>query len=295
VEPFLHAIPILCSLSFGVVLYSTDGYSPTGSICWIQSAKMQWAAAGYPIIVVFGLNCIFLTLIWWATHRLTSRSTDRRNTFSIPTHARSRRFSLISFIDSTNETLKGGNDEVPAVTSTQRDATSAFSHCGNSHQQLQIQEQDKPPMGPEIDDICSPESDISRPSSPSSEIDPNGPLAAYLSQRSRASLRRQSHIVHRATAYIIGYSLTYIFPLIFRSWLQTGSQPPFTIILLSRFFSPMQGFFNVLIYTYPHVKSVRVVESCSYLKALYMVVKSGGDSDQIYVGKRDRRNSMRRI
>mmetsp|Transcript_22498 Transcript_22498/g.32923 ORF Transcript_22498/g.32923 Transcript_22498/m.32923 type:complete len:242 (+) Transcript_22498:30-755(+) len=61
-----------------------------------------------------------------------------------------------------------------------------------------------------------------------------------------------------------------------------GFEPSFPVLIISRFFQPLQGLFNILIYTRPHVKAVRDNdESLSWFRALLHVVNSGGDRGRI--------------
>ena len=121
---------------------------------------------------------------------------------------------------------------------------------------------------------------------------PTSPLAARLSRPSLAAAKRRKAITNRALAYIIGYLLTYIFSFVYRVMEIQGLTPPFAIIFLTRPFYPMQGFFNVLIYSYPHVSNTR--QRCpeySWFRAFWEVVKSGGDNDQLPISRRSRRRA----
>jgi hypothetical protein len=110
---------------------------------------------------------------------------------------------------------------------------------------------------------------------------PASPLAERLSRPSNSSLQRRKTLTRRAIAYIVGFILTYIFSFIDLSLKGAGYQPHYMLNLLSAFFLPLQGFFNLLIYTYPHVVSYRKSNPRStYFQALLEVVKSGGDSDR---------------
>jgi hypothetical protein len=109
-----------------------------------------------------------------------------------------------------------------------------------------------------------------------------GPLALRLSRPSRASLLRRKEIANRAKAYIIGFLMTYFFSFLFRGWEAKFSLPaPFVLHFLARFFYPLQGLFNLLIYTYPHtVSHSRRNYRHTYFQSLLLVIKSGGDNDQ---------------
>jgi hypothetical protein len=126
-----------------------------------------------------------------------------------------------------------------------------------------------------------------------------GPLAQRLSRPSRASLQRRKEIANRAKAYILGFLMTYLFSLIVRLWeIQYSTPAPFALHFLARFFYPLQGLFNLLIYTYPHTISQTRNGTHTYFQSLIRVIKSGGDSDRMgrlrSTGHRRRiRNTMR--
>ena len=74
-----------------------------------------------------------------------------------------------------------------------------------------------------------------------------------------------------------------------------GSDPvPLGILFLARFFFPLQGFFNILVYIYPHVISYRRNHTeCNWFQAFWNVIKTGGDSDQSRSGRKHRRGTIR--
>jgi hypothetical protein len=133
-------------------------------------------------------------------------------------------------------------------------------------------------------------------SSPQQEPDQISPLAARLSRPSKAMVQRMKQIYHRAAAYITGFLITYIFAFIAMVWtICTVHYPPFAVIFLARSLFTLQGFFNILIYTHPHVISYRRNHSeYLWIRALFDVVKSGGDSDEIRILRGDRRGSSLR-
>ena len=114
---------------------------------------------------------------------------------------------------------------------------------------------------------------------------------------SRASVWRLQEISNQAAAYVVGYTLSFIFSVIYCLIEAYGSGPvPFAVLLLARFFFPLQGLFNVLIYTFSHVVSYwRNHTECNWPWAFWEVVKNGGDSDQSMIGRGSRkRESVRR-
>ena len=72
--------------------------------------------------------------------------------------------------------------------------------------------------------------------------------------------------------------------------LERGQKPvPFVLLLLSRFFNPMQGVFNILVYCRPHVSSLRTNNPGYYwLKAFWQTVRTGGDNNSAGQSRRSR-------
>jgi hypothetical protein len=74
--------------------------------------------------------------------------------------------------------------------------------------------------------------------------------------------------------------------------LLSGKKPPFAILLLERSLQPIQGVYNIFIYTFPYVAVQRKENpDFTWLQCLMKVVKSGGDDD---LDATSRRMSVRR-
>ena len=74
--------------------------------------------------------------------------------------------------------------------------------------------------------------------------------------------------------------------------LLSGKKPPFAILLLERSLQPIQGVFNILIYTSPHVAVQRKENpDFTWFHCFMKVVKNGGDDD---LDATSRRMSVRR-
>lgn len=70
----------------------------------------------------------------------------------------------------------------------------------------------------------------------------------------------------------------------------------FWIALLARITNPLQGLFNILVYTRPYVLSTMKRTKCSWWKAFWITLKNGGDNDDVAdtIISRRRRRSTRR-
>ena len=263
-EPFLHAVPIIYSLTTSLWVFTTGGYNPAGTICWIANEPLNcdkdpdvdcvttliklkgWVAAGTPYLGAFLLNCVIMFVLWFAEY-----SNFRRT--------RNHRLSFIASPSTPRNETENQDEEEGAVT-----------RC----------------LG------CLARIKYLRLSSRPTDNVGLSPLAAHLSRPSNAAMRRRRSITNRALAYIIGYLMTYLFSFIYRFWEGYGNEVPFIIIFLTRLLYPLQGFFNVVIYSYPHVLNTRQkFPEYSWFKAFWEVVHSGGDNDQLPTTKRSRRRS----
>ena len=92
----------------------------------------------------------------------------------------------------------------------------------------------------------------------------------------------EGEVVVQALFYMGCFFITYIFGLISRIIQVQGSPVPYTLILLGRFFLPLQGFLNIIVYTRPHIVSLRRNNpEYSWFKAFAIVFRAGGDNDSV--------------
>jgi hypothetical protein len=105
---------------------------------------------------------------------------------------------------------------------------------------------------------------------------------------------RDKEVALQATLFIAAFFCTFVFAFVARIMEQDpeGGGAPFLLLLLTRTLNPLQGFFNILVYTRPHVSALRRRHlSYSRLRAFWIVVKAGGDHDRPSTGRRTRRLS----
>ena len=237
-EPFLHAVPIIYSLTVSTSIYATNNYNSSGFFCWIapqplnceNDPKVECQSSGNSDVFIQAYGNVFTQ----------SSPSPRQQT-----------------------------DEEEQQTEESKSKRSCCSFC--------------PIKQCPINKNCS--------TSQSTSV-----LANYLSRPSRAAIRNSEEICNRAAAYVIGFMLTNVFSFVNRYVEMYGSGPvPFIIIFLARFFFPLQGLFNVIVYTYPYVISYRRIHTdCNWFQAFWKVIKSGGDSDQSRSGRATRRRSSLR-
>jgi hypothetical protein len=259
-EPYFHAVPILFSLAIGIITYATHNINPSGPTCWIDSRPPNCRDDPDVDCESFGNPNLFKL----ASFGVPAILVFIINCFILGVIWRKVRYQALS-----SQRLRQQQSLVTPRT---------------PQGQAQAQTPDKSFFN------CSP----CRPQSSSlkQQQDVLSPLAARLARPSKAMIQRIKEVSNRAAAYIIGFLFTYLFSFIYRFW-QPFGHVPFFIIFLSKSLTPLQGFFNVLIYIYPHVVSCRRNHGdYSFLKACWEVVKSGGDSDQVL--RRGRRDSLRK-
>lgn len=278
VEPFLHVVPIAYGVTFATFTYVTNNYNSIGTLCWIapeplnceddpeveclnvgNSRIMKWFGVGIPLFGCFIGNCTTLAVIWWTYRSQTKKNQAYGNLFVQPQSANPQPEQQQQ-IDEEAQTVK-----------------SCCVFC---------------PMNKCLFTVSS------CPRFPQRNIPKTSVLAKRLSRPSRASIRNMEEISNRAAAYVIACILTYMFPIINRLIERQGSNvAPFVITLLSRMFFPLQGLFNVLVYTYPHVISHRRNHAdCNWFQAFWKVIKTGGDNDESGVlTSRKKRRSVRQM
>ena len=97
----------------------------------------------------------------------------------------------------------------------------------------------------------------------------------------RRSLRRRKKsrpFLVQAKWYSIVFFVVYLFPVIIFVRLLAGIPSSETLVILGKFFYPLQGALNVLLYTRPHVaKELSRNSNMSWWGAFKKVIKSGGD------------------
>mmetsp|Transcript_25666 Transcript_25666/g.38407 ORF Transcript_25666/g.38407 Transcript_25666/m.38407 type:complete len:532 (-) Transcript_25666:2253-3848(-) len=100
-------------------------------------------------------------------------------------------------------------------------------------------------------------------------------------QRSRASSRRIKDVKEQSILFIVAFLLTYSFTYVNRIVEQVNGSSPFWLHLLARTMISNQGAFNILVYTRPHVTTLRRRnQDLSWFAAFCIVVKRGGDHDR---------------
>ncbi|GFH61680.1 hypothetical protein CTEN210_18156 [Chaetoceros tenuissimus] len=116
----------------------------------------------------------------------------------------------------------------------------------------------------------------------SSEISNDRPLRSSRASKSRDELasRKDKTAVTQCMLYVSSFLLCWIFPLIARIYAIIRSPIPFPVLVLSRIFNPLQGFFFILVYSRPHVKTIQNSNpKLNWFQAFFVAFKAGGDND----------------
>ena len=110
-------------------------------------------------------------------------------------------------------------------------------------------------------------------------------------QSTTMSMRnRNKQVVQQALLFIISFMTVFMFTYINRITEQITGSSPFWLKVLARTVLSLQGFLNTIVYTRPHVTSIRQrYPSYSWVRSFLIVVKLGGDYDS-----NDRRLMRRR-
>ena len=222
---------------------------------------MKLLAGAIAMFVVGSFNMIGLVLIWWTMRRKMRESQNRRRGWArIPTPNTQGSFST-----------EGDNCRKSPLQRISQLALKCWS-------KIQCRKE-----GAKNTTTSTPTSSA---------------LADRLSRPSQVATNRMREISQRAIFFILAFLATYLFSIIYRVIEIFSSNPaPYIIVFLSRLLFPLQGFFNMLVFTYPHVQSYRRNhENTSYFHAFVHVIKSGGDSDQVIAkkGRPGRRHSLRK-
>ena len=265
-ERLLHAFPILYALGIGTFIYATHNYNPSGTSCWIAARPAN--CHNDPEIPCESYGHVG-RMRWFAA--------------GIPVFA----VGIINII------LLGMIVwTMRSKIKRSQDRRLSWATTTNSQQQAQRQGMRQ------VATNCWNKVLRRKDNNNIAAANPTSVLAARLSRPSQASINRMKEISYRAIFYIIAFFATYTFSVINRLMgAYSSSEPPFATMFLARLFFPLQGFFNILVYTYPHVQSYsRNHPDVSYFRAFVHVIKSGGDSDQIraMAGRPGRRHSLRR-
>ena len=272
IEPFLHGLPISWSIISSSILLSTNHLNPSmvNKKCYISphpsncldnpNVECIHGTQAYTYRILFHLGPIFLALfgilfslgvLWWTVTKLERQMNRYRMSNDL---SRIRRTSTSTFQRSSNILIPDGSapieiDQNNAV----RRLSRLRSYYGNTN------------------------------------TDNNTGETCLARRRHAFRCRRGKGFFIQALFYTLAFLLSHTFSVVFSSLKITGSEPRLPLLVLARLFNPLQGIFNILVYTRPHVAKERLRDpSLTWWGAFKKVVKSGGDDDN------ERTNRLRR-
>lgn len=102
-----------------------------------------------------------------------------------------------------------------------------------------------------------------------------------LKRRKRRTARSRA-VLKKAIAYSSAYLLCYMPYLVsYAVYAAIDRKKPFLLILFIQMFIPLQGFFNFIIFISPKIRSTRVNNDISFIRAVLKVLKSRGQKKHI--------------
>lgn len=76
----------------------------------------------------------------------------------------------------------------------------------------------------------------------------------------------------QALLYIAAFVFVYLCSFVYRILVQLKGSGPFFLVFIARILNPLQGFFNVLIYTRIRISRLRSTSNISWLKAFWLII-----------------------
>jgi len=233
-EPFLHAVPIVMSLAFGFALLATQGYNPYG-----------------------GSACIAPTN-YGVPHCIGIEDGEVREGFEIPCGRGGDGPSTIIFYVGFSFIIFWS----PTTTSVT---------LGMMHRHVSRQERRMGRYGERAVNHSTPQENNNIPAAVSVDESNgiNNMMRSIATCVNRTFGRLSSHsnssqnnstsrvVMVRARAYTVAFLLTWSWFTILLVVEIVGRYPPLALLYLTNFFTPLQGFWNLMIFMYPKVMKAK--------------------------------------
>lgn len=259
-EPYLHLIPIGWSLSCGIYGLSTQLYNSDYFTC-AQAAYPSFCYRNPDVPCIRGGHVVIARMITYFLPTFISFVLIIFFMVSIACAVRSqeKKNQAYSFEASIRHSMKSQETPRKSVIFKTRDRFSGSSNNNSTYNEM---------------------------------------VSRRLSTGSKKSSHKGREVMIQASLYISAFFLCNGLLWVVRIYsMITGKFPPTFISFLAVSLNPLQGMFYVFIYTRPHVNSLRrhskarLNERYSYPRALWKVVKAGGDLPRIPRKKQGRRSS----
>ena len=265
IEPWLHAGSICWTLLGGIACWATGSFNmmEAGNICWYTPSPYDcvanddvecdrgkhafmfgWVFGGSNFLILCGIiYCLYgvcRTVIDQEERNDRYRFRGSVHVMSEP--AASRRESMMSIITSAASTVR----RVPSL----------LRQSFNSDAIVE------PPLD---DDQTMRRSTLSGPNS-------------YAQRMIEKSNRRKREARVQASLYVYSFLFTCTWAYLYGFLVTIGVSVPYTIIVLFSTFYPLGGFFNILVYCRPKIRSVqKKSKKLSWIRSFWLVVRAGGE------------------
>jgi hypothetical protein len=303
IEPFLHGVPILWSFVGTVYLTATGNINQADVVCWIAPLPYH-CINDLDIECIRGENSYFYRWIFAASSNSVALTITSSLMFQIYIMV-SRREIKLKNITQHNETKVHSNDSVFMQ-----------SAKGNINKEKEDEEMKEEIIGPEPFHSDHPKDDWSDASEESSKIntdkekdktytpDKKGSISNILSlptahalsaqisviskqktntidtkkHKTMVSKGRSKEAVKQATLFTGSFGISYAFVYITGTLEALNIEVPYYLRICLWIFFPLQGFFNIFVFTRPHVAALmRIEKELTTRQAIWKVIKSGGD------------------
>jgi hypothetical protein len=251
IEPWLHAFPIVISLTGAIIIASKEAFNIGTSFCWVGSdppgcfddpgVECTRGNDAKTLFLIFATGPyialpIVIVLTMALMYRTAKENEKKMSGYGIHTL---RLRATIANGDQRQET-----DESSTSSSERR----RFSSIRQSFQKIRSSLQ-----------FCKRDDSIA------------------LTSRSNKLNKQSKAVIQKAWAYSLAFFATYFFPLLLSIFDFTGRDDNLTLNLLARIFYPLQGLFNFMVFIYPRIISARQRDkSLTFGRAFIHAIQSRG-------------------
>eukprot|EP00979_Chaetoceros_neogracilis_P017690 scaffold10266_cov294-Chaetoceros_neogracile.AAC.10 len=248
IEPYLHAVPILVSLTGAITILAKTSFNANISYCWINEE--------YPYCGVQSNNGTEVDV-------QCERGKDAKILFSI--------FAIFpyaifpSVIVATMACMY--REVVKNEKKLSKYGIGALRKNLGYNQIKDPQSQSNDASG-----ACNSKNIVSRLKASWVNL-----WTSRRATRSNNTKKQSRAILHKAMAYSLAYMLTYFFAYVTSVQYWAGYQTSSTLRLFVSILCPLQGFFNFLVFIQPKVANIRRKKKLSWFQSFIAALKSRGD------------------
>lgn len=253
IEPFFHAIPIMYIISTNALLLSTSSFNAMGALCGIASSP-KGCSSDPDIECERGINANKYIFYFQGYPIMFMFVMIVSSMVAVYCSVRRQEIKM--------ERYRGNHSTLPSrLQELRRKSSTPASNSTNVDVEMNS------PIHHRNEHYQSP---VRR-----------APRTNPLSRNRRAAMVQ-------CFFYVAAFLLTWVFAIIVR-FVPGNTAIGDTFWILANLFSPLQGFFNFLVFIRPQVIELRNFDNISTWKAVVKIVKQGG----VDLGVRRRRESLR--